>query len=128
MSIYSDLHLLTSFLSKNIKCQLNTFYNYSILIVWFGIILNNKVIYSIIFSVSKAAHLNMGLIIIFQEKNMFDIIFLYSGNKLTFYPPQRSWAKVIFLQACVCPQWGWGVCLHACWDMPPLSRHHHHYP
>ena len=26
-----------------------------------------------------------------------------------FYRPQRSWAKVIFLQACVCPQGGWGV-------------------
>ena len=46
-----------------------------------------------------------------------------------FYRPQRSWAKVIFLQACVCPQGGRGVCLSACWDTspreadPPESRH-----
>ena len=52
------------------------------------------------------------------------------------YRPQRSWAKVIFSQACVCPQGG-GVCLIACWDTPgadppgpgtPQSRHHHHHP
>ena len=35
-----------------------------------------------------------------------------------YYRPQRSWAKVIFLQACVCPQGGRGVCLSACWDTP----------
>ena len=35
-----------------------------------------------------------------------------------FYRPQRSWAKVMFLQACVCPQGGRGVCLSACWDTP----------
>ena len=28
-------------------------------------------------------------------------------------------------QACVCPQGGRGVCLSACWDDPPGSRHHH---
>ena len=40
------------------------------------------------------------------------------------YRPQRSWAKVIFSQACVCPQGGRGVCLGACWDTyPPGSRH-----
>ena len=38
------------------------------------------------------------------------------------YRPQRSWAKVIFSQACVCPQGGRGVCLSACWDIPPGSR------
>ena len=36
-----------------------------------------------------------------------------------FYRPQRSWARVIFLQASVCPQGGSGVCLSACWDIPP---------
>ena len=36
-----------------------------------------------------------------------------------FYRSQRSWAKVIFSQACVCPQGGRGVCLSACWDIPP---------
>ena len=35
------------------------------------------------------------------------------------YRPQRSWAEVIFSQACVCPQGGRGVCLSACWDTPP---------
>ena len=38
-------------------------------------------------------------------------------NYPNFYRPQRSWAKVIFSQACVCPQGG--VCLSACWDIPP---------
>ena len=41
--------------------------------------------------------------------------------KTVYYRPQRSWAKVIFSQACVCPQGGRGVCLSACWDTP-LSR------
>ena len=32
-------------------------------------------------------------------------------------------AKVMFLQACVCPQ-GWrGFCLSAYWDTPPRTRH-----
>ena len=38
-----------------------------------------------------------------------------------YYRPQRSWAKVIFSQACVCPRGG-GVCLSACWDIPPGTR------
>ena len=39
------------------------------------------------------------------------------------YRPQRSWAKVIFLHACVCPQGGKGVCLSACCDAhPPWTR------
>ena len=38
------------------------------------------------------------------------------------YRPQRSWAKVIFSQACVCPQGGKGVCLSACWDVPPWEQ------
>ena len=59
---------------------------------------------------------------------------------LLFYRPRRSWAKVIFSQACVCPQGeGGGVCLSACFqngvhtnppeqtppgaDTPPQSRH-----
>ena len=44
------------------------------------------------------------------------------------YRLQRSWAKVIFSQACVCPQGGRGVCLSACWDTPqeqtPLDQAH----
>ena len=40
-------------------------------------------------------------------------------QKLFNYRPQRSWAKVIFSQACVCPQGGRGVCLSACWDTHP---------
>ena len=43
--------------------------------------------------------------------------------KTVYYRPQRSWANVIFSQACVCPQGGRGVCLSACWDTPPGSRH-----
>ena len=41
-------------------------------------------------------------------------------TQLYYYRPQRSWAKVIFSQASVCPQGG--VCLSACWDIPPGSR------
>ena len=39
--------------------------------------------------------------------------------KFIHYRPQRSWAKVIFSQACVCPR---GVCLSACWDTPPQQQ------
>ena len=42
------------------------------------------------------------------------------------YRPQRSWAKVIFSQACVKNSvHGGGVCLSACWDIqtpPPQTR------
>ena len=40
------------------------------------------------------------------------------------YRPQRSWAKVIFSQACVKNSvHRGGVCLiSACWDIPPRSR------
>ena len=41
------------------------------------------------------------------------------------YRPQRSWGKVMFLQASVILLTGgrWGVCLSACWDSrPPCSR------
>ena len=39
------------------------------------------------------------------------------------YRPQRSWAKVIFSQACVKNSvHGGGVCLSACWDTP-WTRH-----
>ena len=37
-----------------------------------------------------------------------------------FYRPQRSWAKVMFLQASVILSTAsGGVCLSACWDTPP---------
>ena len=42
-----------------------------------------------------------------------------------FYWPQRSWAKVIFSQACVknsVHTGGEGVCLSACWDTPPRKQ------
>ena len=42
------------------------------------------------------------------------------------YRPQRSWAKVIFSQACVKNSvhrgGGEGVCLSACWDTPPQEQ------
>ena len=40
---------------------------------------------------------------------------------LPYYRSQRSWAKVMFLQACVCPQ---GGCLPQCMlGYPPRTRH-----
>ena len=40
----------------------------------------------------------------------------------SYYRPQRSWAKVIFSQVCVCPQ-GWGEgCLPQCMLGYPLPR------
>ena len=43
----------------------------------------------------------------------------YSHDSGNFYRPQRSWAKVMFLQASVILlTWG-GVCLSACWDAHP---------
>ena len=50
-------------------------------------------------------------------------------NYPNLYRPQRSWAKVMFLQASVILSTGGGVCLSACWDThpqeqtPPGSRH-----
>ena len=71
----------------------------------------------------------------------------------SYYRPQRSWAKVMFLQASVILSTGGkGVCLSACWDArpppqeqtltppdqahpprdqeppPPDQAHHHHQP
>ena len=47
-----------------------------------------------------------------------------------YYRLQRSWAKVMFLQASVILSTGGGVCLSACWDArppqeqtPPQTRH-----
>ena len=53
---------------------------------------------------------------------IFDFL-LYFCVLLYFYRPQRSWAKVIFLQVSVCPHGGRGVCLSACWDTHPQTRH-----
>ena len=40
-----------------------------------------------------------------------------------YYRPQRSWAKVMFLQAFVILSTGGGmVCLSACWDTTPLEQ------
>ena len=44
----------------------------------------------------------------------------FSSLHFFYYWPQRSWAKVIFSQACVCPQGG--VRLSTCWDSPPPGR------
>ena len=41
---------------------------------------------------------------------------------ISYYRPQRSWAKVIFLQASVCPQGG-GVSASVHAGIPPQSRH-----
>ena len=38
-----------------------------------------------------------------------------------FLPAATKLAKVIFSQASVCPQEGRGVCLSACWDIPPRA-------
>ena len=49
-----------------------------------------------------------------------------SLRRLCFYQPQRSWAKVMLLQASVILSTG-GVCLSACWDTtppPPLEGTH----
>ena len=45
--------------------------------------------------------------------------------RICYYRPQRSWAKVMFLQASVILSTGGEVvCLSACWDgIPPRSRH-----
>ena len=46
--------------------------------------------------------------------------------KSFFYRPQRSWAKVIFSQACVCPRGGGaggGVSASVHAGIPPQSRH-----
>ena len=37
-------------------------------------------------------------------------------------------AKVMFLEACVCPQGGKGVCLSACTGTPLPEQTHHHPP
>ena len=41
-----------------------------------------------------------------------------------YYSPQRSWGKVMFLQACVILFTGGGVCISACWDTTPLCSRH----
>ena len=62
----------------------------------------------------------MGL---WEALKSFSILkFLHSWHlSVNYYRPQRSWAKVIFSQASVCPQGGF--CLSACWDIPPRTRH-----
>ena len=45
------------------------------------------------------------------------------SDAVIFNRPQRSWAKVMFLQASVIlSTGGGGVCLSACWDTTPWSR------
>ena len=52
-------------------------------------------------------------------------LLMHRGHLNSYYRPQRSWAKVMFLQASVILLTG-GVCLSACWDTTtttPRSRH-----
>ena len=44
---------------------------------------------------------------------------IWEGMADLYYRPQRSWAKVMFLQASVILSTGGGVCLSACWDASP---------
>ena len=48
----------------------------------------------------------------------FFLLNLILSDLPTFYRPQRSWAKVMFLQASVILLTGGSVCLSACWDTP----------
>ena len=69
--------------------------------------------------------------IFYSKSNMKSITKINSLSNLLVinYRPQRSWAKVIFSQACVKNSvHGGGVCLSACWDTPqehtpPRTRH-----
>ena len=47
---------------------------------------------------------------------------IQQSNIRHLYRPQRSWGKVMFSQACVILFTG-GVCLSACWDTTPRTRH-----
>ena len=47
---------------------------------------------------------------------------ILAATSLNFYRPQRSWGKVMFLQASVILSTGEG-CLSACWDTTPGGRH-----
>ena len=62
------------------------------------------------------------------SKEMFVILMLVVSSNISLhfnnYRPQRSWGKVMFLQASMILLTG-GVCLSACWDIPPRSRHPH---
>ena len=59
---------------------------------------------------------------LFRPKNILRLVILVSANGLqtiaTFYRPQRSWGKVMFLHVSVI-LFGGGVGPIACWDTPP---------
>ena len=64
------------------------------------------------------------LIEIFLNRTELSLNAANSGNLIYYYRPQRSWAKVIFSQACVCPQGGGlSASVHAgiyIWEQTPL--------
>ena len=53
-----------------------------------------------------------------QAKSIFIFVFAHSESHI-FTGRNEVVAKVMFLQVCVCPQGGEGVCLSACWDAIP---------
>ena len=55
---------------------------------------------------------------IITDTNTFIMYLFHLLNYFHYYWPQRSWAKVMFLQASVILLTGEGVCLRACWDTP----------
>ena len=78
------------------------------------------------FTLRLLAYQHLGDVMMKQSAHQIlqTIVYNYPLGTMHYYWPQRSWAKVIFLQACVCPQGGRGVCLSACWDThTPWTRH-----
>ena len=57
--------------------------------------------------------------------NFLNVNWIFFKNN--YYRPQRSWAKVMFLQASMILSKG-GVYLSACWDTPPEQTHREQTP
>ena len=93
--------------------------------------------YSLISSVPMVTKRFLSIITICWNMLKFSAITSTAYNEqFLYYRPQRSWAKVMFLQVCVILfTRGGGVCLSACLDTtpppplrsrpPPGSRHQH---
>ena len=58
--------------------------------------------------------------VLIKERDQSKYSLMVKRLIIDFYRAQRSWAKVIFSQASVCPQGGF--CLSACWDIPRLDQ------
>ena len=85
----------------------------------------------------SSANLSSGIIINDSRESRMSTVsgLVVLMHRVSYYRPQRSWAKVMFLQVCVILfTGGRGVCLSACWDdtpreqtpqehTPPWSRH-----